>query len=143
MPLSGDQVLQAYPLVREAANQPSLDAWQAYVSALAETRGATTSGGVLGALSPDGYVLALCTYRVGLDLEDGRILTVDNLIPSGMPGHQLLTAILFQAIENLAKTYECEAIRVSCPVTRGWLFGVARRRDYWRCRWHFCKRVPA
>lgn len=141
-PLRGHEVAMAYTLVRELTPEVSLEQWQTYVAALAGAP-AERSGnrGLIAARTAAGYMLGLCCYRVELDLRDGLTLRVDDVVVPGMLGQRQITAGLFQAIEALAKESGCAAVHISCPVNISWLFQLARHKDYWRCRWRFCKRL--
>lgn len=141
-PLSGREIAQAYPLIRELAPEMTLKRWQDYAETIADAQ--STGGpqrGFLAARSSAGYLLGLCCYRVDLDLRDGMTLTVDDVVVPGILGQRQITEALFQAVEGLAQRYGCSSIHISCPVKVSWLFQLARHKDYWRCRWRFCKRL--
>lgn len=142
IPLSGERVLQAYPLIRDITPHVSLSEWQSYLATFGEpSQTGSVESGAYALIAPSGHVLALWTFRIGLDLEQGRTLIVDHVKAAGMPSQRVLVHAALNAVEELAQRHACTAIHISCPVKLGWLFRLVRHWGYWRCRWRFCKRV--
>ena len=110
--LTPAQVVQAYALVRLVATDLSLEAWRDFACqriSLAERQ----AGGIHTVQDPQGNIIGFASYSTDASLQDGRTLTVDNLVAVGTIERQrdsvLLT--LLGTIEEIAANHGCRTIQ--------------------------------
>lgn len=120
--LTGEAVMQAFPLARLAAGHLTLPAWLRFAEALgAEPPGAKKprkppgSEGLLGVEDSRGYLYALCSFSVAPDLRTGRRLDVDNLVALDLIDGDIPAQALIGALDRLARDLDCPAYVVHLP----------------------------
>ncbi len=105
-------LVQAFPLVSNILPQVTLEHWTRFArDRLAADRRALPRG-LMAIRNRDDYILGLFAFDVRYDLRENRALWVDNIIVSSMPGRDLIWQSTIDAIDALAKTHGCGAIRV-------------------------------
>ncbi|MDJ1158034.1 hypothetical protein QNA08_07280 [Chelatococcus sp. SYSU_G07232] len=109
-PLRPGDARQAYALVRLAYPQVALRDWLAFARRAA--RQSPRRGGLVALRDARGYVHALFSYQVAVDLEGGPVLTLANLIVGRLPG-PLLDDAVQTAADGLARSLGCRSIVVS------------------------------
>lgn len=117
-PLVPAQVDQAYALVRLAASELSLERWCDF-AAQRMTHAATRCGGIHTVQDRQGKILGFASYTMDASLDDGRCLTVDNLMVVGTFDRQreaVLLALL-RALEKVAAGDCCGAIHFRLEAT--------------------------
>ncbi len=124
--LSSVRIPQAYPLVQTVSPALTLDGWTAYAQPLVTPSAANTSvskngpcSGILVVDNEQGYIVGLCTYRVQNDLFHGRTLHSDNLVALDLFNSRPVVTALAEAIESLARAFNCTALQTSLPERRG------------------------
>jgi len=110
--LTPDKVAQAFVLVELVASGISRKAW----SKFAERRISQTSSlstGILTVEDPKGIIVGLASYIVDKELNEGRTLTVDQLVTVPIIDQQrdAVLAMLLNAIEDIATNHRDSAIR--------------------------------
>lgn len=136
------RIAQAYPLIREVAEGISLERWQAYAAALtAPTHRADTATGVLAVQSPEGTIRGLASYHVGLDLDHGRVLVVEQFVVSSRLYRRIVATRLLEGLDELARKLGCTAVHTIFPRKFRWLIDLFRRSDYYGGRCYMCKRL--
>ena len=110
--LSPAQVVQAYALVRLVASDLSLDAWRDFACQRL-SRAERQAGGIHTVQDSRGSIVGFASYSTDDSLQEGRILTVDNLVAVGTIERQrdsVLLALL-GALESIATNHRCGAIQ--------------------------------
>ena len=108
--LSGDQLLEAWPVVRLAQAHANCDWWMSDAAALIE-RG----GGILVARAPDGNIHGIATYAVARKPLLGRVLAVDTLVSFELSRRAPARHALYEALELLANAFDCRSIVLPLP----------------------------
>ncbi len=109
--LTPAQIVQAYALVRLVTTDLSLDAWCDFASQRL-SRAERQAGGIHTVQDREGSIIGFASYSTDASLQDGRILTVDNLVAVGTIERQrdsVLLALL-GALESVATTHRCRTI---------------------------------
>lgn len=100
------QATAAYPLIRAAAPEVTLEDWLGYV----ERR--CREGGLNGLFDDIGMLIGLFSYRLGERLRHGRVLALDDFITFELSGAAPGRAALMSAAENLARSLGCSGLEV-------------------------------
>ncbi len=110
-PLSSEQLLSVYPLVREAV--PSLErvAWVRFARQLTSARRANPAGIVAAWRQGRNFPCGLFCYRVDNDLQRGRILIAEHFVAVDLLNPQAVLAALVAELEALAVRLDCAAVR--------------------------------
>ncbi|MFQ5983947.1 MAG: hypothetical protein ACE5LL_00355 [Alphaproteobacteria bacterium] len=144
LPLRGERITQAFPLIREVAGDITLERWQAYVAALTYAAGqAEAATGALAVQSPEGTIRGLASYRVALDLLHGRVLVVEQFVVSSRLYRRPVATQLLEGLDELARKLDCAAIHATFPRKFRWLIDFFRRSHYGSGRCYMCKRLAA
>jgi len=132
VPLRASLLLQAYPLVREAAPEVTLDQWRRYARALIRPPRGRQSG-IVALRCENDYLRGLFSYRVVPDLVSGRTLVVDCLAVSTLfsPG-EIADALLAEA-ERIARRHRCATLRAAFPTRAEEIEEVLARRGFDPC----------
>ena len=114
----------AYPLVRTATPEVSVEQWLDYA------RKVRMRGGLLGLMGPQSTLFGLLTYRGEESLRHGRIFVVDNFLTFELnraaPGRQALS----DAAEALARKQGCNAIELRLD-SRGFAIDRSAKARSW------------
>lgn len=141
-PLRGDRILQAYPLVRAAGGELSVEEWRAYVKAMIGSR--TRDGkscDIVGICSSNGYLRGMFTYQAKPDLHHGRTLDVEYFVLESVYSPRDIGAALMAGVEDEARKHGCNAIHAKTPSGRNWLSEMLEARDYINNTRLWCKRA--
>lgn len=103
-----DQIDQAYALVCTALPTLDLVAWRRYASDL--IAGDAPPSGIMTVQHCD-YIHGLFGYRVLPHLTDARLLSAENFMAARMFGTRHAEIALAEALDHLAVTLNCSAIR--------------------------------
>lgn len=114
--LRAEQACLAYPLVRLFYPAVTLRGWQAYARRMA--RLPRHRGGLMAVTDARGYVHAVFTYRVDVDLGRGRTLRIGDLVVGRLPGRDLGRTIV-TGMEALAREIDCPSILVELAPRTG------------------------
>ena len=107
--LRREQARRAYPLVRVHDPDVTLKQWLAFVSGW--TRIPERRGGLVSVADVRGYLHALFSYRIEIDLLYGRLMRVSNLIVGHLPG-QAVRSTVVATIERLAEDTGCSSVAI-------------------------------
>ena len=141
LPLRGDGILQAYPLVCAAAGNISIDDWRVFVdSMLSGKSGESGWCDIVGVCSLNGYLRGLFTYRVKPDLHHGRTLDVEYFVVESVYSPRVIIAALMRGAEDVARGHGCRAIHAQMPPGSSWLSEMFMDHDYTRDTSLWCKR---
>ena len=114
----------AYPLVRTATPEVSVEQWLDYA------RKVRMRGGLLGLMGPQSTLFGLLTHRGEESLRHGRIFVVDNFLTFELnraaPGRQALC----EAAEALARKQGCNAIELRLD-SRGFAINASAKARIW------------
>lgn len=119
-PLPASRILQAYPLVREAAPEVTLDQWRQYARALIRPR-PRQGGGIVALRCENGYIRGLFSYRIEPDLVAGRTLVVDCLVASSLFSPSEVVDALLAEVERIARRHRCAVVRADFPHGAPWI----------------------
>lgn len=103
--LSGDQLHDAWPVVRMVNAHANCDWWVSEARELIE-RG----GGILAARAPDESIHGVATYSIARKPLLGRVLAVDTLISFELSRRAPARHALYESLELLAAAFECRSI---------------------------------
>jgi hypothetical protein len=119
--LSGDQIDQAYPLVRELKENLTLEAWRDYAQAYLGP--ATIDKGHRGIIVAEfrDCIRGLLCYDVLTDLGDSTTLAVRDVVVLGLPAGQPVARSLLQHMFAIAGAHRCGAIRIDLSEAMSWL----------------------
>jgi hypothetical protein len=107
--LRRDQARRAFPLVRVHDPHVTLKEWLAFVWRW--TRMPERRGGLVSVADVRGYLHALFSYRIEIDLLHGRLMRVSNLIIGHLPG-QAVRSTVVATIERLAEDTGCSSVAI-------------------------------
>ena len=114
----------AYPLVRTASPDVSVEQWLDYA------RKARMRGGLLGLMGLQSILFGLLTHRNEANLRHGKIFVVDNFLTFELnraaPGRQMLC----EAAEALARKQGCNAIELRLD-SRGYAVDASAKARSW------------
>ena len=108
--LSEDQLLDAWPVVRQSHSHAKSDWWKSEGRALIE-RG----GGILAARSTGGTIHGVATYEIARKALLGRVLAVDTLIAFELSRRAPVRHALCDALELIASAFDCRSIVLPLP----------------------------
>ena len=108
--LGQDELQAAYPLVRVAAPDVTLEAWREHASRLIGE-----GGGVLAASTGGGALQGIALYRHEYMLRHGKTLSVEAIVSFELSRAAPARAALCEALEVLALANGCDSIVVTLP----------------------------
>lgn len=108
--LNGDELIDAWPVVRMSDAHANCDWWLSEAEALIE-RG----GGILAARAPDGNIHGISTYAVARKPHLGRVLAIDVLVTFELSCRAPARLALCEALELLASAFDCRSIVFPLP----------------------------
>jgi hypothetical protein len=100
----------AYALIRMADPALTETRWIAHAEGLIDA-----GGGVIGAAASGGPLLGLASYRTESDLRRGRVLRVDPIMACELGSGAPVRRALIDALTQLAKGLDCDALLVPGP----------------------------
>ena len=115
--LTRESVVQAFPLVCNVLPQVTLKQWVGFARPHMMVGWQTMPRGLMTVQNDDGYILGLFSFEVRDDLTETRILWANNIIVPNIPGRDVVWATLVGAIDGLAKTNRCHAVRAGLADT--------------------------
>lgn len=133
-PLTPERIAQAFPLIQTAFPAVGLEDWRDFATPLASAKG-PADGGIIIAVSEQGYIVGLCCYRVARDLQHGAVLMADPFVALDLYDPQAVVRALADAVESLARERRCTAIHTSPSGTGvkgadAWLIRILRNRGH-------------
>lgn len=141
-PLRGDRILQAYPLIREAAGEVSVEEWRAYVKTILGAKNRDVEArDIVGICSSNDYLRGLFTYRVVPDVRHGRTLDVEYFVVESVFSPREIAASLMTGVEDVARKEICNAVHAHLPSGPNWLVKMLHDRGYSAGTWQLCKRL--
>ena len=124
--LYDEQIEDAYPMVRMAAPDLSLERWVEFgLSAIAG------EGGVLGAYSGDGTLHGVAVYCPDDRLLAGRVLRIEPMVTFELNPRSPARAALCEALELLAAAKGCRQLVFHLP-SRGHADPQSDKGEGWR-----------
>lgn len=117
VPLSQQQVLQAFPLVQLMNRATSLEQWQNFANSMLRSveRNPDPPRGIMTLSDERGYLLGMFVYMIEPHLVHGRTLAIDNFVLVGGMVYREAARTLLGAIENLAFQHDCAAVHIMLP----------------------------
>jgi hypothetical protein len=110
-PLARHQIGATYPLIREALPDLDLAAWMRLARRLTDPRRATQSGILVVRRDVRRYPCGLFHYHKEQDLQYGQVLVANHFVALDLLDQRPVAMALADALERLALTLECKAIR--------------------------------
>jgi hypothetical protein len=122
-PLGVDQIAQAYPLILIFEPELTQAQWSDYAGALIARDDAAEDHSIITVQSTQGAIYGLSVYWLRPDLRSGRILQIENFVVLDIAGNRKAAVVLLQALEELARRFECSCVSLSLlnPQMRKWL----------------------
>ena len=112
-PLSPDRVDEAYPVVRAAMPDLSLERWRDFASRAVGEPAVSPPPGIMLVESAQGYIYGLCAYRLQHDIRHGRVLVIEELVTLGLVDGASVAATLIAALEERARELGCAAMNLN------------------------------
>jgi hypothetical protein len=109
---------QAYPLVSARAPGMTLDRWTRFALPQVAARAGEPPHGLMAVQNQAGYILGMFAFAVREDLNEGRVLAIENVMVPNMPGRDMIWATVVDAVDRLATMNGCRAILADLPEER-------------------------
>jgi len=109
--VSGERILQAFPLIQAAWPGIDLDSWKSFVRSFRADYTAGQSD-VVALRNPGGYLCGILAYRRDWDLRAGPILTAQLFIAIDLLNSSRTIGALIEAVEARAFQLGCTGIQV-------------------------------
>lgn len=117
--LEPEQAMLAFPLIREAEADVTLESWQATARKLTcSSSGA--SGGIVVA-ERNGFPRGLFTYEVTETGAAERRLLVRNLVVMELVRREAAAGVLFSRMGELARDLSCVEVHIDVPRVSAWV----------------------
>jgi hypothetical protein len=129
--LSGERIMQAFPLVREGTRCVSADAWKAYAGAfLGQGSDEQWPAGIMVAEQPNQCIVGLFSYFVRPCLRTGRVMVVADLAAVAPFGREIVADRLLDAIAALARQHCAKETEIALAHASAWWGTVFAKRGY-------------
>lgn len=144
--LAPDRIFLAYPLVRSALPEVSLEGWTAFAGHLVTDQEAESDGGILTVENESGVIIGLVSYQCREDLELGKVLVVDRLLAYELLDRRGVAELIVEALDAEADRLGCRAIQTCLPVVDGeqrpaWLVALLQGQGHHVASVSLCKKV--
>ncbi len=106
--LDDGRVDQAYPLVRTALPDLSLEHWRGFL----EDHLRQEASGVVVVENRSGIMYACAAFRARQDLRHGRCLDVDPLVVMDLVGAATVAKTLDESLLAFARRFDCSGLRI-------------------------------
>ncbi|RMD61838.1 MAG: hypothetical protein D6826_08905 [Alphaproteobacteria bacterium] len=113
-PLTPERIAPAFPLVQTAFPDVTLAEWAAFAKRLLDENNPPGTG-ILSVLSERDYIAGLAVHHVERDLRHGPALIADHFIALDLFGRGAVVQALAEALETLARGYDCNAVHILIP----------------------------
>lgn len=145
-PLAPERVFLAYPLVRSAMPDVTLENWTAFADEFLDETRNQPQRGILTVDNESGVIIGLVAYHCRPDLEHGRILVVDHLLAFELLDRRGVAEMIVEALEAEADRLGCQAIRTCLQMIEGeqrpaWLVALLEARGHHVASLSFCKKM--
>ncbi|HUB13105.1 MAG TPA: hypothetical protein VMB34_14230 [Acetobacteraceae bacterium] len=108
--LTPDQILEAYPLIREAMPEIDLSAWTNFARRLTGRR--LSHAGIMAAWREGrSFPCGLFCYRVDKTLGQGRVLIAEYFVAVDLLDPKAVLAALVEELDALGRRLNCNAVR--------------------------------
>lgn len=141
---------QAFPLVHALVPAITHDRWVRFARPQVQSRSADWPRGLMTIQNPSGYILGLFCFDVRDDLQQSRVLCIDNMIVPNIPGREAIWSAIVDTADNLAKMNGCGAIRAGfadeldpAASDRAWIVAALGKSGYLLEGVRACKRLNA
>lgn len=109
-PLTRDQILSVFPLIREAMPDVELGDWTGFARRITGRRGA--NAGIMAAWREGrSFPCGLFCYRVDKTLAEGKVLVAEHFVAVDLLEPKAVLAALVAELEALGRRLECNALR--------------------------------
>jgi len=109
---------QAFPLVSARTPGLTLDRWTRFALPHVTPRAGEPPRGLMAVQNHAGYILGLFVFGVRDDLDEGRVLWIENVVVPDMPGRDMIWAAVVDSVDRLATMNGCRAILADLPGDR-------------------------
>ncbi len=131
VPLRGHRVVQAFPVVRHVAPETTIDAWLNYARGFVRSKARRDAPqDIIAACSDNDYLRGLYAYRVVPELGHTRALVAECFVVSSLFFAETVAAALLAGIEQAARAYRCDAVRIELVAPPEWLVAMLREGGY-------------
>jgi hypothetical protein len=145
-PLVPERIFLAYPLVRNALPEVTLDGWTAFARNLLGRRRSPAASGIMTVENESGVIIGLVAYHCRPSLDHGHVLVVDHLLAFELLDRRGVAEMIADALEAEAERRGCRAIHTCLPVVDGeqrpaWLVALLQARGHHVASMSLCKRM--
>ena len=114
--LSQETVAKAYPVIRAAYPNVTLDDWLAYTAWINQPADARRSStGIVSLENMRGYVHGIFSYNTDYMLGTGPVLNVENIVALDTGDRAAAVTQLISAMEDVAINHGCATIHTQIP----------------------------
>ncbi len=125
--LPSERARLAYPLLLQALPALTLDDWLGFTRQVARSGRHVPAGILVARRSGTPYLCGALCFRRDPDPQAGAVLTAEHLVALDLLYPQAVMTAMLQALDAVAVTLSCQAIRVMLPAPRpdemGWAGG--------------------
>jgi len=123
-PLTAERIDQAYPLITDTRQAPTIEDWRRFALHLIEARTDDHQRcGIHVAEAPERYLRGLFSYLIYPDLRRGECMRVDCLaVPDSLDRVAVADALILR-LGSLADEYRCQAVSIQLDARHRWLEG--------------------
>ena len=122
--LTHEQIDQAWPIVQSSLTGTEIGRWREFAHSLI---GAPEREAGIIAVQNGGYLHGLFSYAIAPHLTQGCVLSIDNVFVLDLFTPAIVADVLLDAVDGLARRYDCQAVHTTLPQPPGGLQG----RGHW------------
>ena len=109
VPLTGERIDQAYPLIQMVRPRLSVAGWQAY----ARERLAQPNAGITLLVDDGGLIVGLFSWTVESHPDHGATLDAEDFVALHIVGTSRIADALADALEDTARRHGCQAVHTN------------------------------
>jgi hypothetical protein len=110
-PMTPGDIRPLFPLMRAVEPELKLSAWLSYSRRMTKAKGGARSGIMVARRRGHSLPCGAVHYRLDHNLRYGQLLTAEHFIAIDLLHPHAVLAALFEALDDLATTYGCGAMR--------------------------------
>ncbi|WP_143596127.1 GNAT family N-acetyltransferase [Tistlia consotensis] len=145
-PLTRERAFLAYPLVRNALPETTLEVWTAFAEAFVGDGHSDPRRSILTVENESGVIIGLVAFHCLPDIVHGWVLMVSHLLAFELLDRRGVAEMIVQALEAEAGRLGCRAIHTCLPVVEGeqrpaWLVALLQSHGHHVESMSLCKRL--
>lgn len=118
---------RAYPLIRDLLPGVTLERWKRFVEPYLSAQSTCWPSGLMTVQNAVGCILGFFCFSVRDDLNNGRVMFIDNIIVAEIPGHNTIINTITETIQTLANQNYCPVTHID--LTNG-LNGTEKHQEW-------------